>query len=144
MKFTENECISFQTQEEFDRIIKKFNLQNLKENRAFYEEIVLYPLEKIYGSLEFAERMEYTIHKAKDILSETSKASEYPKKMYVWDDEFKKGREGKVYGMFKGQYMIKYPNGTYTSYKNAKNIVPKLTRKEIADKFGVDEFEIID
>lgn len=69
--------------------------------------------------------------------------SEYPKEMWVWDDDKLDKSKELVVGELLGGYMVKDKNkvDTYYYYKNAEDIKDEkieVSLKEIAEKFGVD------
>jgi hypothetical protein len=70
--------------------------------------------------------------------------SDFPKKMYVWDDFEHEARVQTVLGMYENQYIVK-SGKTYLTHLNARELYAlNVTMKEIAEKFGVDKIIIIE
>ena len=120
----ENECIHFETKEQFEKILKlnPFNSVPFVFWEDNKEETVYYPFSYgktgAYGSLNYAKSENHTIHKASEFLSE------YPKEMYVsnTDPECREKKILLIDGEYKGEFVYKSCEGFYATYKYAKNI----------------------
>lgn len=69
----------------------------------------------------------------------------YPKMMYVWDEGDAESKKGEVVCKHRGKYVVYDTDGEYYTFDYAQDLPErtKLTKQQIADKFGVD-IELLD
>jgi len=120
------------TTEELREVLKKAFSKDANPQGEF-----LYYFKRNDNNWDYSDETNLPTQSVKDFLTE------YPREMWVWDDDKENKVKELVLGEFLGVYMTRdsFATDSYYSYKNAEDIKEEkveLSLQEIADKFGVN------
>lgn len=73
-----------------------------------------------------------------EIIETKTQKLEFPCEMFSWNDEKGYGDVATIYGIFQGQYLAKYDNGCFHSYKNAEPV-----KKDVSE-WTADDIKTVD